>query len=233
MWLRFRGCGLFLYLDTDSNLPAYDFDPATLKPIAKDPLAGDGDACRTAFNLEYELRRSAFQVNSYFNIYPSPGDGERVIFIQNRDRQTACPDRSFLQWSEAHCAVTKNLVKHTYNVSELYQPEIPTLAKVDLVGPLQASKWKIQFPTSDVFANCGGLSVQNMRIAPFEATPSCKGKWLSVGSPLDPTTDVFNVGISGLGGTTSSESDYYRVTFFTPENTIWVPPGVTNIPCGY
>jgi hypothetical protein len=59
-------------------------------------VAGDKDSCHTAKGIEYELRRTSFQYNIFFNIYPSPGDGPTVIFIEGKDRRTACPDRSFL-----------------------------------------------------------------------------------------------------------------------------------------
>lgn len=119
--------------------------------MPKDPSGGDGDVCHTVFNEEYELRRTGTQYNVYFNIYPSPADGNRVIYIQGRDRRTACLDRSFLQWTEEACAVTKNVNDPTYNISELYEPTEPTLAHINLVGPLQASKWIIEFPSSDIY----------------------------------------------------------------------------------
>lgn len=167
VYIRFRGCGLYLYLDTDTNQPPNDYDPVTLNSFPKDPYAGDQDACHTASNKEYELRRSGVNPNSYFNIYPSPGDSAKVIYIQNKDRATACPDRSFLQWTEENCAVTKNTIKSIYNAGDLYSWTDPTMAKINLVGPLQASKWLLQFPTQDAYYGCGGSYSQNMRVAPY------------------------------------------------------------------
>ena len=167
VYIKFRGCFLYLYLDTDFNNPNFDVNPSTLATFAKNPDAGDGDPCRTETNVEYQLRRGPTNQQVLFNIYPSPGDAANVIYIQGRDRRSACLDRSFLQWNEKNCSKTKNLIKPSYNILDLYIASQPTLAKVDLVGPLQASKWELVKFDGDNFYDCGALAAKNMRIAPY------------------------------------------------------------------
>jgi len=80
--IKVRGCGAYFVLDTDFNLPNADFTFSNFYvTYPKDPNAGDLDPCRTASNIEYELRRSTINNNIYFNIYPSAGDGPYIIFI--------------------------------------------------------------------------------------------------------------------------------------------------------
>lgn len=93
--IRFRGCTIYLYLDTDTNKPTDDL----ANGIPKNSTAGDGDPCNTAFNVDYRLRRGS-STGVFFNIYPVPGENNTVIYIQGADRRTACLDRSFLQWTE-------------------------------------------------------------------------------------------------------------------------------------
>jgi len=79
-----------------------------------------------------------------FIIYPSPGDPADVIFIQGKTRRTECLDRSFLQWTEENCAKSYNQIDGTTVSSSLfYRSDEPWLAKINLVGPLQASKFKM------------------------------------------------------------------------------------------
>jgi hypothetical protein len=79
-----------------------------------------------------------------FIIYPSPGDPADVIFIQGKTRRTECLDRSFLQWTEENCAKSYNQIDGTTVPSSLwYRSDEPWLAKINLVGPLQASKFRM------------------------------------------------------------------------------------------
>ena len=110
-----------------------------------------------AFNVDYELRRSSNNPQTYFNIYPVPGATPYVIYIEGVDRRRDCPDRAFLQWTEENCANSNNNVDGVLtDPSVLYQVSEPTMAKINLVGPLQASKFEIKFSTSD---KCGFRSV--------------------------------------------------------------------------
>lgn len=127
-------------LETDTNIPLYDVDPVTFDNFLKDPTAGDGDACRTRDNVEYELRRFSADGNT-FNVYPSPGDPIDVIYIEGADRRDACPDRAFLQWTEDNCAVSVNDFNSAVDPSEMYQPSEPTMAKINLVDAFTASKF--------------------------------------------------------------------------------------------
>jgi hypothetical protein len=127
-------------LGTDTNLPSFDVDPVTFVSFPKNSSAGDGDLCHTANNVDYELRRSS-SVGNTFNIYPSPGDPVDVIFIEGADRRVACPDRAFLQWTEENCAKSVNDIDASISSSLLYQTVEPTMAKINLVDALQASKF--------------------------------------------------------------------------------------------
>ena len=73
--------------------------------------------------------------NNFFNIYPSPGDGPHVIYIQGVDRKTDCIDRSFLQWTEENCAKSNNLYG-VADAADLYISDEPSLAKLNLVSDI-------------------------------------------------------------------------------------------------
>jgi len=147
----FRGCGNYLILDTDTNFPPSDYLPyPPFTAFPKGPAGGDGNQCNTIYNVDYELRRSSINPQVYFNIYPVPGASPYVIYIEGVDRRTACPERAFLQWTEENCARSNNNVDGVLtDLSVLYQITEPTMAKINLVGPLQASKFEIKFSTSD------------------------------------------------------------------------------------
>lgn len=136
---------------------------APWSPIPKNPGGDNGDKCDTVYNVDYELRRSPANESNFFNIYPVPGESPYVIYIEGVDRRTACPDRAFLQWTEESCAKSNNNVDGVVDPSLYYIPTEPTMAKINLVGPTEASKFIIKFSTTE---SCG-LLAKIFRIAAY------------------------------------------------------------------
>jgi hypothetical protein len=145
--MKFRGCPTFMHLDTDTNYPTdYFQDPIIYTVFNAENKVVDSDPCSNKNGDEYQLRRlGTYSMEPQsFIIYPSPGDPGDVIYIQGKSRRTACLDRSFFQWTEANCARSWNYVDGPVADNLLYRTDEPYLAKINLVGPLQASKFIIQ-----------------------------------------------------------------------------------------
>jgi len=167
--------------------------------LPKDPAAGDGNQCRNIYNVEYMLRKygTTAEDASRFYIYPAkPGSPTvtdvNLVYIQGADRATACPEASFLAWSETNCGRSNNVIDGTVSASLYYMSDSPFLAKIDLVGPLQATRFKLTHVPGDSFNSCTPTgTMRNLRImADVTNTSRCYLKWLGFNSnPID--TNVF------------------------------------------
>ena len=131
-----------------------------------------------------------------------------------------------MQWTEANCAKSHNNLNGLYTGTDKYLSNDPSLAKLNLVGPLQASKFEIKLVTGDIWPN--NCFAKSMRIAPWtQNVPStCAGKLLSIGlvragSNFNP--NPFTAGLIGYNTPVNNNTEFTRLVFFTPTGSVWIP----------
>jgi len=177
IFFGFAACEVYMTLETDSTYPAYDYRMQTVK-------VSDDDPCSDAIGREYELRRmyspplpnKDTQNLATFSLYPVIGTlaSDNIYWIAGYERETACPSRSYWQWSEEECAKV--------NTANAYLPEYPGIAHIALTNFQNASKWHIGYQQ---ISNCPGSPIlpsgsfyYYMYCEPYLPSPSCSGKKL-------------------------------------------------------